>query len=82
MENEFILPISFEGKELELQARLLRYGYSVKIEVEIEGIVVVFELDEEQNWRAMMGYNDLIEGKKVKRELLEVVARVIEMHTK
>jgi hypothetical protein len=77
MEDEFILPVSFEGKELELPARLLRYGYTAKIEVEIEGTPVVFEPDEERNWRAVMGFEDLVAGKKVKKELVEAVAGVI-----
>ena len=82
MEDEFILPVSFEGKELELPARLLRYGYTVKIEVEIDGTPVVFEPDEERNWRAVMGFEDLVAGKKVKKELVEVVAGVIGELTK
>jgi len=77
MEDEFVLPVSFEGNQLELPARLLRYGYTIKIEVEIEGTAVVFEPDEEQNWRAVMGFEDLVAGKKVKKELVEAVAGVI-----
>ena len=52
------------------------------IEVEIEGTPVVFERDEEGNWRAVMGYEDLVAGKKVKKELLIKVADVIEEITR
>jgi hypothetical protein len=82
MDDHFILPVIFEGKDLELPARLLQHGYTVKIEVAIEDIPVIFEPDEEQNWRAVMGYEDLVTGKKVKRELLEMVAGVIEEYTR
>jgi hypothetical protein len=78
MDDTFILPVFFEGKELELPARLLRFGYTVKIEVEIEGTTVVFEPDEERRWRALIGLDDVVAGKKVKHELLEAVAQVIE----
>ncbi len=82
MEDDFTLPVLFEGKELALPARLRQYGYKVMIEVEIEGTPVVFERDEEGNWRAVMGYEDLVAGKKVKKELLIKVADVIEEITR
>ena len=82
MDSEFILPIEFEGNELQLPARIVQTGYVVKLEVEIEGTLVTFEPDEERNWRAVMGYEDLINGKKVKRELIVEVAKFIETITK
>lgn len=78
MDDEFILPVTFNGNEMELSARLLNYGYSSKLEVEIEGTKVIFEPDEERNWRAVISYEDLIANKKVSKELLEEVADVIQ----
>lgn len=81
MDNDFILPVEFAGEELQLPAKLVQTGYVVKLEVEIEGVIITFEPDEERNWRAVLGYDDLINGKKVKRELVEAVAKFIETIT-
>jgi hypothetical protein len=82
MENEFLLPVTFKGKELEFPARLLNYGYSSKLEVELDGIKVIFEPDEERNWRVLISYEDLVANKNISRELLEAVAGVIQEITK
>jgi hypothetical protein len=81
MESEFVLPIEYGGEVMELPARLVRAGYIVKLEVEIENTIITFEPDEERNWRAVMGYEDLINSKKVKVELLEAVAKFLETLT-
>ncbi len=52
MNEEFILTVTFGQKDMELPAKLLLYGYTIKIEVKIDGIPVNFEPDEERNWRA------------------------------
>ncbi|HPH33036.1 MAG TPA: hypothetical protein PLB49_14350 [Chitinophagaceae bacterium] len=77
MEPDFMLPVSFDEKDIELPVKVVQFGYVVKLEVEIEGTIVTFEPDEERNWRAVLGFEDLIAGKKVKKELLEAVASVI-----
>ena len=82
MESDFLLPVTFEEKEMEFPTKVIQSGYTIKLEVDIQGTIVTFEPDEERNWRAVMGYEDLIAGKKVKRELLEAVAGVIEEITK
>ena len=56
MEEDFILPVTFNDDEIELPARLLAYGYSFKIEVDINDTKVQFERDEERNWRALISY--------------------------
>lgn len=82
MEDEFLLPVSFKDKQLHYPARLLNYGYSSKLEVEIDGTKVIFEPDEERNWRALISYEDVKANKKMSKELLEAVAGVIQNITK
>jgi hypothetical protein len=53
-DEEFEIPVSYDNKELSFHARLRVYGYSFKIEVEIAGIKVMFERDEERNCRALI----------------------------
>lgn len=82
MDDEFMLPVTFNGKEMEFPARLLNYGYSSKLEVDINGSKVFFEPDEERNWRAVISYEDVMSNKKINKELLEVVISVINEVTK
>lgn len=77
MENEFMIPVTFNGKEMEFPARLLDYGYSSKLEVEIDGTKIIFEPDEERKWRALISYEDTTAGRKINIELLKAVAEVI-----
>ena len=82
MEDEFELPVNFNGKNLTFPAKLLNYGYTVKLEVDIEDTKVLFEPDEERNWRALISFEDLQANKKLNPELLKVIAQVIETITK
>lgn len=53
MDDGFELPVVFQGGELLLSAQLHHFGYTYKIEVEVQGNVVFFERDEERNWRVL-----------------------------
>ncbi len=78
MEEEFQLPVRFNNNELTFSARLLNYGYSYKLEVDIEDAKVLFEPDEERNWRALITFEDLIADKRISVDLLKAVASSIE----
>ena len=79
MEENFILPVTFNDDEIELPARLLAYGYSFKIEVDINDTKVQFERDEERNWRALISYEKVQANRKLNEELLKAV--VVTLHT-
>lgn len=76
--DEFELPVSFNEKELSFPARLLNYGYSYKLEVDIDGDKILFEPDEERNWRALVAYEEINTSKKINIELLKAIALSIE----
>lgn len=78
MEDEFELPVFFNKEQLHFTTRLLNYGYSYKLEVDIEGTHVLFEPDEERNWRALISYEDVQANKKLNTDLLQAVASAIE----
>ena len=82
MDDSFALPVVFDNREFNFPARLLQYGYTIKMEVEIEGTKVNFEPDEERNWRAVISYEDVQANKKLNAELLKSVAEAIEALTK
>jgi hypothetical protein len=79
---DFELPVLFNGKELVFPAKFLDYGYSSKIEIDIEGTQVRFEPDEERNWRALISFEDMQANKKLSRDLLKVISEAIDAVTK
>lgn len=81
MDNEFELPVQFNGKELIFPAKLLNYGFTIKLEIEIEDTKVLFEPDEERNWRALISFEDLQANKKLNATLLKAIAAAIEKTT-
>jgi hypothetical protein len=79
---DFELPVTFNDKELLFPGKFLDYGYSSKIEMDIEGTKVFFEHDEERNWRALISFEDVQANKKLDKDLLEAIARAIDAVTK
>jgi hypothetical protein len=53
MADTFNLPVEFNGEEHEYPTQILRYGYTHKIEVDINNTIVTFEPDEEGSYRAL-----------------------------
>ncbi len=78
MDEEFELPVLYNNKELKFPVKLLNYGYSYKLEVDIDGTKVLFEPDEERNWRALLSWEDLNANKKISVELLKAITFSIE----
>ncbi len=82
MDDNFEIPVVFNHKELRFPCRLLQYGFTVKLEVTIEEAKVLFERDEERNWRALLSYEDIRANKKLDPGLLKEIAQAIEAFTK
>jgi hypothetical protein len=78
MQEQFELPVILNSEELHFPARLLNYGYSYKLEVDIEGSTVLFEPDEERNWRALIAPEEINANKKISVALLKAIAFSIE----
>jgi hypothetical protein len=76
--EEFELPVFYNNQQSNFPARLLTYGYSYKIEVDINGTKVLFEPDEERNWRALIAYEEIEKNKNIDKGLLEAIAECIE----
>lgn len=53
MADSFNLPIEFNGKEYEYPTQIIRYGYTHKVQVDINSTIVTFEPDEDGNYRAL-----------------------------
>jgi hypothetical protein len=80
MNDDFELPVTYKGKEMLLTARLKAFQYTYKIEVEIDGSVIIFEADEERNWRVLA--EEESGNKKPDPELLRAVIHSLDQHTK
>ena len=78
MNDSFQIPVSYKGEEWLFEAKLLNFGYSYKIQVEVNGIDVFLEPDEEKNYRIIVDPSHL-EGKdKIDIELLKAIVSTIE----
>ena len=68
------LTIQYKGEERHYQATFRRYGYTYRIQVNIEDLPVDFEPDEEGQFRAIMNEPDKPVYKNMDRRLLQTIA--------
>ena len=54
MDETFTLVINYKGKEYQVEGELRIFGYTHKIAINFEGREILFEPDEERNYRAVM----------------------------
>jgi hypothetical protein len=78
MDEPFELPVLYNNKEMLLPAQLHQYGYSFKIEVEVNGTAIFFERDEDRNWRAMVEPSEVEMNSYLTKELLQAILTSIE----
>ncbi len=76
MDEYFQIPVTYQGEEFAFTSRLLMSGYTHKIEVEVNGQLVMFEPDDDQRYRALVSEADI--NKKIDVGLLQAIAQVIE----
>lgn len=75
--EEFELPVIYNNEELLLPARFLKYTYSYKIEVTVDGEKIFFEPDEEGGWRVLIEERLINSKSKIKQDFLSVVLAAI-----
>ena len=78
MEDEFDLPVEYKGKKHIFKASLIVQGFTHRFQIEINGQTILFEPDEERNYRAMFEYGDAENRKNIDIELLKQIVAVIE----
>jgi hypothetical protein len=78
MNDSTLLPVNYNNKTYQFPIRIVNFGYVAKIEIEIDETKVLFERDDEHNWRAGLSYEDTQAGKKIDGGLLQAIAEVIE----
>jgi hypothetical protein len=81
MDEDFELPVYFNGKETSFPARLIHWGYSYRIKVDVYGAIINFERDEQREWRALVDPSENENSKEVSIELLRAITESIEQVT-
>lgn len=78
MDEDFQLPVTYKGKEELYTARLLQFGYTYKIEVDVHDTHIHFEKDDSGDWRALLSQQDMEASKHIDRHLIEQILLAIE----
>ncbi|MEO9144653.1 MAG: hypothetical protein ABI237_03780 [Ginsengibacter sp.] len=78
MDYDLEVPVTYKNQELIYIAKFIQFGYSYKFEVDVNGIIVFFEPDEEGNFRAII--NPAIDHKShtIDKELIQLIAGALE----
>jgi hypothetical protein len=71
------LPVKYNGKECMFPGKLHLYSYTQKIEILVHGVSVMFERDEEREWRAIVDPSELEKSKSIDGDLLQAIANAI-----
>ncbi len=59
MEHFFNLPVEYNGEQIELSTRLVTFAYSFKFYVRMDHQEMVFEKDDEGNYRMLTADNNI-----------------------
>ncbi|KAA5539157.1 hypothetical protein [Adhaeribacter rhizoryzae] len=76
-DNSLEIPVTYKGQELSFPAQVLMTGYTHKIQVEVDGHWIMFEPDEERNYRPVLDAAQIEKGVKQDVNLLKEIASVI-----
>jgi hypothetical protein len=77
MEQQFELPVSYNGSELILPSTFIQLGYSYKIDVDVNGTILSFEKDDEGSWRAIIDAS-LVDSNKIPKGLLSAIVQSLD----
>ena len=80
--EEFELPVIYKGQERMLPASLQVTGYTHRFIVEINGQSIIFEPDEERNYRALLSNEDVNNNLPIDRELVKAIMESINSNFK
>jgi len=78
MGEQFELPVDYKGEQHLFEAELIVYGYTHKFHVDVNDQTIIFEPDEERNYRAILNYNEIDTNKNIDIELLKKISLALE----
>jgi len=76
MEEVFYIPVVYKGTEQQFEAVLQQWRYGYAFHVKVGETIVIFERDEEGNYRARIPPEE--KGKVPDKELLQAIGEAIE----
>ncbi len=82
MEDRFSIDVVHNNKEVIFDAHLVTIGYIPQFHILINGIEVVYEPDEERNYRAIVEPSKIALLKTTDMELIQLVGQRLEELTK
>lgn len=74
----FELPVEYNGKEFLFPAELLPMGFTHKIKVTVDGTEILFEPDEERNYRAMITDLEKFNQSNIDKLLLQEICKTLD----
>ena len=77
MDEQFDLPVQYKGHQLIFKGTLIVHGYTHKFNVDVNDQTILFEPDEEKNYRAVINPIDFESNKNIDIELLKKIAEVL-----
>ena len=79
MDERFLLEVNYKGEQLKYDTELRNFGYIQRIAVDIDGLMVSFETDEEGNYRALVSPEQVnSKDNKLEVGLLQAIAQKLE----
>ena len=77
MDYDLEVPVTYKNQELIFYAKFIQFGYSYKFEVDVNGILVSFEPDEERNFRAIIDPTIDHANHKIDKELIQLISEAL-----
>jgi hypothetical protein len=77
MEEAMLLPVDHTGEELEFEMKI-HQGYIPRVEIIIGDIPVIFETDNDGQYRALVSPEQMQNGKQLTTGLLQAIACQLE----
>ncbi len=81
MDQFFELTVFYKGEQLHFTTNLIGLGYGHQFQVKVNNQKIFFELDEENNYRAINYDSKKVNYKKIDLELLRLIAEALKSIT-
>jgi len=81
MPESFLLTVQYKNEEKQFESELRVFGYTHKIAVNVNGTEIIFEPDEERNYRAVLPDPDLKKS-NFDQQLIKAIAEELEANLK
>lgn len=78
MSDQFEIPVFYKGKDLLFTGMLISTGFTYKIQVDIDGVMINFERDDENNFRAVLHQSQLLQADKIDKALVKEIGETLQ----